>query len=154
MSALNVMNLKTGKVDGSILAEYGLEEYEHIFPEIKLSEDICGYVTKKAAEKTGLIEGTFVAGGLFDVASCSLATGVTDDKKMSMVAGTWSINSMLSSTPVYSSDLFMTSLHCLGGYITTEGSMTSAGNLEWFIKSFLRDDEKAKNEAYTTIAMK
>lgn len=144
MSAINVMDLKTKKVDDTILSKLGLSKYGNIFPPIKQSDEICGYVTKKAANETGLIEGTPVAGGLFDVAACSLATGVTDENRLSVVAGTWSINSMLSQTAVYSEDLFMTSIHCLKDYyITIEGSMTSAGNLEWFVKSFLRDDEEA-----------
>ena len=149
MSAINVMNLKTNKVDDIILAELGISEYTHLFPPIKRSDEICGCVTPKAAEETGLIEGTPVAGGLFDVSSCSIATGVTDEHRMSVVAGTWSINSLLSRKAVYSERLFMTSIHCLKDYfITIEGSMTSAGNLEWMIKSFLQSDNevgKSKN---------
>jgi len=148
MTAIGAMDLDTVRVDKDILASYGLEEYAHVFPPVKMSDEVCGRVTKKAAAETGLIEGTPVAGGLFDVAACSLATGVTDESTLSIVAGTWSINSLLSKKAIYSEDLFMTSIHCLKEYfITIEGSMTSAGNLEWFVKSFLRDDrEAAKSE--------
>lgn len=150
MSAINIMDLQTRAYDDEVLAELGLLEYKHIFPPLKSSVDICGHVTKEAAAKTGLIEGTLVAGGLFDVASCCLATGSTDSRKLSVVAGTWSINSLISKIPIYSEDLFMTSIFCLEDYyITTEGSMTSAGNLEWFINSFLRDDEgKRRDNVY------
>jgi L-xylulokinase len=150
MSAINVMDLQTWEYDDRILSEFGLEKYKHIFPPVKLSTDVCGRITKEAAEQTGLIEGTLVAGGLFDCASCCLAVGVTDSDKMSVIAGTWSINSFISRIPVYSEDLFMTSLFCLDGYyLTTEGSMTSAGNLEWFISSFLTDDDgKRRDNVY------
>lgn len=150
MSAISAMDLQTREYDGRILSEFGLERYRHIFPPLKLSTDICGYVTREAAEQTGLIEGTMVSGGLFDCASCCLATGVTDNDALSVIAGTWSINSFISQTPVYSEDLFMTSLFCLDGYyLTTEGSMTSAGNLEWFIGSFLTDDDgKRRDNVY------
>jgi L-xylulokinase len=79
-----------------------------------------------------------------------LAVGVTDSDKLSVIAGTWSINSFISTVPVYSEDLFMTSLFCMDGYyLTTEGSMTSAGNLEWFISSFLTDDDgKRRDNVY------
>lgn len=144
VSTLGAMDLQTQQFDDKILAEFGLEEFKHIFPPVKLSTDICGRVTKKAAQQTGLVEGTLVAGGLFDCASCCLATGVTESDKLSVIAGTWSINSFISTIPEYSEDLFMTSLFCLEEYyLTTEGSMTSAGNLEWFISNFLRDDEIA-----------
>lgn len=147
MSAINVMDLNTKKVDDQILEELGLKEFKHIFPSIKSSVDICGHVTKKAAKETGLIEGTLVSGGLFDVASCGIATGVTESDTLSVVAGTWSINSMISTVPVYSENLFMTSLYCMDNYYQTiEGSMTSAGNLEWFINSFLKDDESARKD--------
>ncbi len=147
MSTINVMDLQTREYDDRILTEFGLEDYKHIFPPLKLSTDICGRITREAAEQTGLIEGTLVAGGLFDCASCCLAVGLTDSDKMSVIAGTWSINSFISRIPVYSEDLFMTSLFCIDGYyLTTEGSMTSAGNLEWFIGSFLTDDDGQRRE--------
>jgi L-xylulokinase len=124
------------------LDDLGVAEYMHVFPPVKLSQEICGHVTQKCAQETGLIESTPVAGGLFDVASCCLSTGVTTTDKISVVAGTWSINSMISKKAVYSKDLFMTSLFCIDDYfISIEGSMTSAGNLEWFINSFLKNEE-------------
>lgn len=146
MSTINAMNLNTKEYDDTILFEFGIAEYKHILPPIKSSTDICGRVSKKAAEQTGLSEGTLVAGGLFDCAACCLAVGVTTSEKISVIAGTWSINSFISQTPVYSEDLFMTSFFCLDGYyLTTEGSMTSAGNLEWFISNFLVN-EKIKHQ--------
>jgi L-xylulokinase len=142
MSTINVMDLQTREYDDRILSEFGLEKVRHIFPPLKLSTDVCGRVTREAAQQTGLIEGTMVSGGLFDCASCCLAAGVIGEGTMSVIAGTWSINSFVSQVPVWSEELFMTSLFCRDGYyITTEGSMTSAGNLEWFIGSFLTDDD-------------
>ncbi len=146
-SAISAMNLDTKEYDKSILADLGIAEYSHIFPPVKLSQEICGYITRKCAQETGLIEGTPVAGGLFDVASCCLSTGVTTTEKISAVAGTWSMNSMISKKAVYSEDLFMTSLFCMDDYyMAIEGSMTSAGNLEWFINSFLKNEEGKRME--------
>lgn len=150
ISTINALNLDTGAYDDEIFAELGISEYKHMFPPVRMSTDICGHVTKRAAKETGLIEGTPVAGGLFDCAACCLAAGVTSGDKMSVIAGTWSINSFISTTPVYSEDLFMTSIFCLPGYyLTTEGSMTSAGNIEWFINNFLKDDDTVqKGDVY------
>ncbi|MBT3319942.1 MAG: carbohydrate kinase, partial [Clostridia bacterium] len=151
MSAINAMDLQTKEYDDTILNEFGIGEYKHLLPPLKLSVDICGQVTKKTAEETGLVEGTNVVGGLFDCAACALAVGVTSEEKISVIAGTWSINSFISKVPVYSEDLFMTSFFCMDGYyLTTEGSMTSAGNLEWFISNFLHDNEliKIKGNVY------
>ncbi len=150
MSAISAMNLETKEYDKDVLSELGIAEYIHLLPPLKLSDEICGYVTAKCAQETGLAEGTPVAGGLFDVASCCIATGVTTPDKISVVAGTWSINSMISKKAVYSKDLFMTSLFCMDDYyVTIEGSMTSAGNLEWLINNLLLDaDGKRMDKAY------
>ncbi len=145
MSTISGMDLQTQEYDDTILKEFGISEFKHLLAPIKTSVDKCGSVTKKAAEQTGLIEGTMVVGGLFDCAACCLAVGVTSEEKMSVIVGTWSINSFISKVPVYSEDLFMTSIFCMDGYyLTTEGSMTSAGNLEWFISNFLSDNELMK----------
>jgi L-xylulokinase len=57
---------------------------------------------------------------------------------------------MISKKAVYSKDLFMTSLFCIDDYfLSIEGSMTSAGNLEWFIDSLLnKEDGKRLDNAY------
>lgn len=142
MSAINAMNLDTMEYDDGVLEELGLGKYKYLLPPIKHATDICGYVTKEAAEQTGLVEGTPVIGGMFDCASCCLASGTTSSENLSVIAGTWSINSFISQTAVYSEDLFMTSVFCLPGYfLSTEGSMTSAGNLEWFIQNFLKNED-------------
>ena len=147
MSAISAMDLQTREYDDKILTEFGLGEYKYLFPPLKMSTDICGRVTREAAQQTGLVEGTLVSGGLFDCVSCCLAAGVTDEGTLSVIAGTWSINSFVSRVPVWSEDLFLTSLFCREGYyLTTEGSMTSAGNLEWFINSFLTDDEGRRRD--------
>lgn len=142
MSATSSMDLDIMDYGDSVLEDMGLLEYRYLLPPLKTSIDVCGHITPEAAAKTGLIEGTPVMGGLFDCAACCIGSGITSSDIMSVIAGTWSINSFISKTPVYSEDLFMTSVFCLPGYyLTTEGSMTSAVNLDWFIKNFLADKD-------------
>lgn len=75
---------------------------------------------------------------MFDIDACALATGVTDEQPLCMIAGTWSINEYLSKTPVRSGETLMNSVFCLPEYyLIEESSPTSAGNLEWFVKSVL-----------------
>ncbi len=147
MSGSNLMNVRDVTYDRELLREFGLENYSDMLPPLKYSAEICGTVSQEASEKTGLKEGTPIAGGLFDIDACAIATGITDDEKFCIIAGTWSINQYISKQPVVSKSLFMTSLYCMPGYwLTTEASATSAGNLEWFVTEFLGDDRSQVSE--------
>lgn len=148
MSGTNLMNVKDVKYDEKLLSEFGIEEIMDKLPPLKYSSEICGYITSEAAKETGLMEGTPVAGGLFDIDASAIATGLTEEEKLCMVAGTWSINEYISKEPVISKDLFMTSIYCMKGYwLTTEASPTSASNLEWFVTEFMNNNTNAYDEA-------
>ncbi len=145
VSVTNGINLNTAAYDISIWEAFGIADYRHIFPPLRKCTDICGTITREAARLTGLREGTPVAGGLFDVAACCIGSGVTTPDRMCMVAGTWSINVFLSGKPIASRDLFQNAAYCMDGYwMIMENSMTSAGNLEWFVKNFM-EKEKAES---------
>ena len=145
MSGSNLMNVRDVKYDRDLLAAFGLESLMAKLPPIKRSTDICGAVTRRVAEQTGLAEGTPVAAGLFDIDAMAIATGVVDDTKLSMVAGTWSINQYISRKPVVKKGHFMTSLYCMDGYwLVCEASPTSASNLEWFVTQFIGAEEASR----------
>lgn len=147
ISGTNTLNIKERAYDTEILSHYGLGEWRHLFPPIKQSVEVNGYVTEEAAAKTGLKAGTPVAGGLFDIDACAIATGVKDEDVLCMIVGTWGINQYISKKPVVDPDLFMTSIYCKEDYwLITEGSTTSASNLEWFVNQFL-GEEKNRLEA-------
>lgn len=148
MSGTNLMNVRDVKYDKNLLKEFGLEEALSKLPPLKYSSEVCGYVTPQAAKLTGLTAGIPVAGGLFDIDASAIATGITDDEKLCIIAGTWSINEYISKKPVVSRDLFMTSLYCMEGYwLTTEASATSASNLEWFVTQFMGEEKIKGKEA-------
>jgi len=143
-SGTSLMNVGTGRYDPDILEAFGIAEVGHLLPPLVRSEAICGKVTARAAAETGLAEGTPVAGGLFDIDACGLASAITDPSQMCMIAGTWGNNQYLWKEPVVSEDVFMTSRYCIPGYyLILEGSATSASNLEWFVTQFFRSDGDA-----------
>jgi len=146
-SGTSLMNVRTLRYDPRILDLFGIPDSMEKLPPVRLSSEICGRVTGEAAAATGLREGTPVAGGLFDIDACALATGITDSKKICLVAGSWSINEYISPEPVESADLFMTSAYCMPGWwLVTEASATSASNLEWFVTELMAG-EREKAEA-------
>ncbi|WDV97492.1 FGGY-family carbohydrate kinase [Brevibacillus parabrevis] len=144
ISGTNLFNIKDVSYDDELLAEFGLQGIADKLPPVKYSADICGYVTEQAAKETGLAVGTPVAGGLFDIDASAIASGVTDEDKLCVVAGTWSINEYITKEPVVDKALFMTSIYCIPGYwLTLEGSPTSASNLEWFTNEFFSQEHDA-----------
>lgn len=139
-SGTNTVNLKTGERDIEIFRALGIEEYFDLFPPIRRPDEICGRITAQAAAQTGLIEGTPLSGGLFDIDACCLASGVTDDSKLALIAGTWTINEYISNQIVDDPELFMCSTAYMNGKsLITEASATCAANFNWFIEQFMSD---------------
>ncbi len=144
-SGSGLMNIRDGCFDIGLLKEYGIAECMGALPPLVKSAELAGRISKKAAMATGLVEGTPVAGGMFDIDACAVASGVIDPENICVVAGTWSINEYVSRFPVTDGSVMMNSLFCLPEYfLIEESSPTSAGNYEWFIHFFL---EKEKAEA-------
>lgn len=149
MSGSSLMNVRDVKYDRELLADMGLESIYDKLPPLRYSGEVCGTITKEVAELTGLKAGTPVAGGCMDIHASAMATGITDEDKMCVVAGTWSINEYISKTPVVDKDLFMTSIYPIPGYwMILEGSPTSASNLEWFLTEVLKDVELKGQNIY------
>jgi L-xylulokinase len=137
MSGTSLVNVGTGAYDDAVLRAFGLSEMRGLLPPLVRTADVCGRVTADAAARTGLAPGTPVAGGLFDIDACGLASGVVDESQLCMVGGTWGNNQYISTTPVVDEDVFMTSCYSIPGYyLMLEGSATSASNLEWFVTEF------------------
>ncbi len=144
MSGSSLMNVVTGQYDDNVLALFGISECKRLLPPIKKSHDLCGCVTAEAAAATGLTVGTPVAGGMFDIDACGLASGIVSEEQMSLVSGTWGNNQYISRAPLIDKDLFMTSCYSMPGwYLMLEGSPTSASNLEWFVSQVLNETDPA-----------
>jgi L-xylulokinase len=133
-SGTSLANVRELRYDQEILDAYGIGFVREKLPPLRGSAEICGRVTRAAAAATGLAEGTPVTGGLFDIDAGALATGITRPGQLCLIAGSWSINECISPVPIESPDLFMTSSYCMPGFwLITEGSATSASNLEWMV---------------------
>ncbi len=64
------------------------------------SAEVTGYITKEAAEETGLPEGTPVAGGAGDNAAAAIGTGVCENGKAFTTIGTSGVVFAHTDTPV------------------------------------------------------
>ncbi len=137
VSGTSLLNNVTCEYDDDLLTTFGSADLRRLLPPIVRTADLCGQVTAQAAAETGLKEGTPVAGGMFDIDACGLSSGIIAESQLCMIAGTWGNNQYISTTPVVSEDVFMTSCYSIPGYyLMLEGSATSASNLEWFVTEF------------------
>ncbi len=140
LSGSGLVNLKTASYDDEILELFALLDIKGKLPPLTYSSAFCGKVTGACARLTGLMEGTPVAAGLFDIDACAIAMNVTDEENLAAIAGTWSINEYISRAPVMDRSVKMNSLYCLPGYyLVEECSPTSASNQEWFVGQFLAE---------------
>ena len=137
MSGCGLLRMPDGRYDANLLALYGLEGAEDLLPPPIDPADIAGTVTAEAAEETGLAVGTPVVAGYFDVISSALGSGVVAPGAASIIAGTWSINQVISSAPVVDPSVFMVSAFGPDRYMNMDNSATSASNLEWYVRELV-----------------
>lgn len=148
-SGTSLMNLQTRRFDREILKIFGIEEIEEALPPLREAAATCGRVTAKAASETGIPEGTPVCGGMFDIDACAIAMDVSEENRLCVITGTWSINEYVASSPVNPGGTTMNSLFCLPEYyLIEESSPTSAGNLDWVMNTlFGRGGKEAYRQA-------
>ena len=145
LSGSGACNINTCGYDDELLGTMGIEDLRDKMPPIVQSIDLCGSVTKETAALTGLVEGTPVSGGLYDIDSAGIAAGMMDGSIWNVIVGTLCNNQFVSDKPVVSKDFFSTTVYSKPGHwLMLEGSPTSASNLEWFVSEFL---QKEKQEA-------
>lgn len=138
------IDVRTGAYVPAVFRDLGIADWLDKMPEIAAAAEVSGAVTEEAARQTGLTPGTPVVRGLVDVAAAAVASGVVDPTRLSMIAGTFSINSTLHTAPRLSLMPFLQMPYPVGGRIlATEGAATSASNFEWFCREIL-DGEAAR----------
>ena len=128
------------------LALYGLDELTGALPRMSHSAEIVGHVTAEAAALTGLAKGTPVAAGLHDVTASALGIGGHEDGVMSIVAGTYSINEVVSDRPKTDPRWFCRNAIAPGQWNNMSISPASAANYDWFLDT-LCQRERMEAEA-------
>jgi L-xylulokinase len=142
MTGTSLMHVKKKSYSKELLDMYGIPEVWEALPAPVESFEVIGKVTPEAAEATGLAAGTPVVGGIFDVESSALGAGVVDAGQVCIVAGTWSINEIVTVEPLAAPDIFMTAAYTVPRlWLSIEASATSATNLEWFVKHFCAEEK-------------
>lgn len=149
-------NVLTQAYDPAALALYGLEKLEQCLPEMATSTDIVGTVTRRAAQQTGLAEGTPVMAGLHDVTASALGMGGYRDGVVAVIAGTYSINETISSAPSIDGRWFCRNGILPGEWNNMSISPASTANYDWFLEKFfagdMREAERAGRSIHALVA--
>lgn len=122
---------------------YGLEQLSAALPPISDSSEVVGHVTAEAAALTGLAEGTPVACGLHDVTASALGIGGHVEGVISIVAGTYSINEVVSAEPLTDPRWFCRNAIAPDRWNAMAISPASTANYDWFLDTFCQADQHA-----------
>lgn len=141
-SGNNLINLRHKTYDQRLLDFFGIPEAKAFLPPLRQYDEIAGNITEEVATRTGLVCGTPVVGGLFDIDACAIASGVVEDSMINMIAGTWSINSYPSKNLAKESSGLMNSLYPGNQYLVESSSATSAGNLNKMIDLLMKEERE------------
>ncbi|AJY38283.1 hypothetical protein BW21_6135 (plasmid) [Burkholderia humptydooensis] len=129
-------DVRTQQYSRDVLNLYGLESIGRALPEIVSPTAIAGRVTAQAAAQTGLKEGTPVACGLHDVTSSAVGMGNTAPGTLSITAGTFSINEILSDHPQTDPRWSCRNGTSPGQWMNMSISPASSSNVDWFLREF------------------
>lgn len=153
ISGSGLMDVKNSSFSRELLELLGIGEMIDALPPLASSSRLCGTVTEEAAALTGLLPGTPVAGGMFDVDACAIASGITQPGQLCTITGTWSINEFIAPRPVLGTQIAMNSIYAIPGYyLLEESSPTSAGNLEWIIANCVDTGGRTGSELYNHLS--
>lgn len=150
-SGNNFVNLSTEDYDKKLFDFFGISEMFSKMPKLVKATDQCGVVSNSAANVLGIQVGTPVFGGMFDIDACSIATGVLDSSKFSLIAGTWNMNLFPSDAMASFDSGLMNSIFPTGKKLIEAPSPTSAGNLDIVIKMLMTAEIRDAKENNKTI---
>jgi L-xylulokinase len=137
MSGCGLLSVPGRAYDADLMQLYGLGDAMPMLPDLLESADIAGHVTAEVAALTGLVAGTPVIAGLFDVVASALGSGVAETGQASIIAGSWGINQVVLDQPIDQPPVFMQSSFDRTRWLAIESSATSAANLEWLVHQFM-----------------
>ncbi|GAB4201648.1 MAG: FGGY-family carbohydrate kinase [Roseiflexaceae bacterium] len=146
MGATGLLDLRQRAYAPELLDAYGIAEIAGALPPLRESAELAGHVTREAAQATGLLAGTPVVAGMFDVTAGALGAGATKPGQACLIAGTWSINAVVTEAPLAQRDLFLNSAYTPGRWLAVDASATSCTNLEWFV-THCCGEERAEAQA-------
>jgi L-xylulokinase len=129
-------SVRTQDYTDEALAAYGLAMMAGKLPPLRPSDAVAGEVSPAGATATGLSTGTPVVTGAHDVDGSAVGTGAVRPGMLSLAAGTFSINQVVSSEVALDERWQARSFVQPGRWLNMSTSASSATNLDWWRISF------------------
>lgn len=142
---------KTQDYSQDALKLFGLEALWDALPRMSRSDEIVGGVSQDCANRTGLVAGTPVVGGLHDVTASALGVGGLKIGTVAVVAGTYSINETLSSKPNIDKSWFCRNGIAPGEWNNMSISPASTANYDWFLDKLCPAERREAEETGRSI---
>jgi len=134
-------DVNTQQYSPEAISLYGLDRIASALPSIHNASDVVGYITPEASRLTGLMQGTPVVTGLHDVTASALGVGGQKSNMIDIVAGTYSINEIVSDTPIVNERWFCRNGLNIGQWNNMAISPASAANYDWFLDTLCAADK-------------
>src|SRR5205823_4496708 len=117
---------------------------EHWLPTLFESPDVCARVSRKAAQQTGLLEGTPVVAGAGDQAAGAVGMGITRPGSVSSIIGTSGVVFAASARPVLDpKGRLHTFCHAIPNRWHLMGVTQAAGlSLRWFRDQMMGNSDR------------
>ncbi len=133
-ASLSFTDILTQRYSDAAFHLFDLEDARDRQPPVLGCTEVGGEVRSEAAAVTGLRPGTPVVGGLHDVDANAVGTGCVEPGQLAVIAGTWSINEVVSSRPATDPRWACRNFVEPGRWMNMAYSPASATNLEWFVR--------------------
>ncbi|WP_244830448.1 FGGY-family carbohydrate kinase [Caballeronia sp. TF1N1] len=133
-------DVNTQQYSAEVMALYCLGTIGEALAPIVASTAQAGRVTALAASQTGLKEGTPVATGLHDVTSSALGMGNAEPGVLSVTAGTFSINEILSDRPQLDPRWSCRNGTRPGQWMNMSISPASSSNVDWALRELFQHE--------------
>ncbi|MFV0253829.1 MAG: FGGY-family carbohydrate kinase [Beutenbergiaceae bacterium] len=136
-ASVSFTDMHTQRYSDAAFGAYSLTWARDMVAPVVGSCEVAGTVSDDAARLTGLAPGTPVASGMHDVDACAVASGSLRPGQLSLVAGTYSINQVVSTSPRSSERWNVRNFIDPGTWMNMAVSPASATNLEWYVDNFV-----------------
>lgn len=151
-ASLSFTNVFTQQYDSEIFPLIGVADGQRLLAPVISSDAVAGVLTASAAAQMGLRAGTPVAAGAHDVDCSAIGSGVVGPGVASVVAGSFSINQVISDEPTPGRQWYARNFIEPGRWMNMSISPTSSANMEWFIQQFCAADVAAAEPGIDPLA--
>ncbi|MFZ7101770.1 MAG: FGGY-family carbohydrate kinase [Peptococcaceae bacterium] len=136
-ASTSLLDLADEKISPELLEILEIKECLRLFPPIKKSYQLAGYITKAAGELTGLKAGTPVAAGMMDIVATSLGNGTVSIGDSCTILGTTCCNAVLTDS-YHLRDNSLSGFECHSIdklYLNVIAAMAGTLNLDWAVEN-------------------